>query len=121
MSIVLDIPTTAIKNHKTATPYLGGVAVFIGMIVALVCAFTCNCNQLFFFVGITLLLCVGLIDDLIVIKPIQKFSGQIVAALCFFKAGIHFQEQFFLNKVFLWPVSLLWILTISNAFNLIDN
>jgi len=75
--------------------------------------------MLLFFAGATLLLFIGLIDDLIVLKPYQKFFGQILATICFLKAGFYLKAQFFSNY---WniPISAFWILFIINAFNLVD-
>lgn len=117
---ILDNPDGKIKNHKQPTPYLGGVAVYMGFILSLALVFP-FANQLFLFlIGVTLLLFVGLIDDLIVTKPYQKFFGQIIAALCFLKAGFHAKEMFFLHNLWNAPLSLFWILLITNAFNLVD-
>ena len=115
----VDIPDGKIKKHKQSTPYLGGLAVYCGFLFSLALTFPFENQMFLFFVGATLLLIVGLIDDLIVLKHYQKFFGQIIAALCFLKAGFYLKEQFFYN---FWniPISLMWILSIINAFNLVD-
>lgn len=117
---ILDIPNTTIKKHKQPTPYLGGVALFAGFICCLAFVFPLNTQLLFFFVGITVLLIVGLIDDLFTITPFQKLLGQVCAAGSFFAAGLYAKEQFFFSSIFAVPFSVLWLLTIPNAFNLID-
>ena len=76
-------------------------------------------NRIFpFLIGTTLLLLLGLIDDLIVLKSYQKFFGQSVVALCFLKAGFYLKEHVFYN---IWNIllSLFWILAVINAFNLV--
>lgn len=115
----LDEPDGNIKVHKQATPYMGGVAVYVGFLVAFCITIPFESTMLLFFAGSTLLLFVGLIDDLVVLKPYQKFFGQFLATLCFLKAGFYVKAQFFSN---LWnlPVSALWILSTVNAFNLVD-
>jgi len=116
----VDEPDGKVKLHTQATPYLGGVAIYAGFVSALLCVFPLeNYTFLSLLFGTTLLLVVGLIDDLVRLKAYQKFIGQFVAALCFLRAGIYLREQFFSNY---WniPISLLWILTIVNAFNLVD-
>lgn len=117
---ILDVPDGAIKKHERATPYLGGLAVYLGFIIGLAIVCPLESNILFFLLGITLLLFVGLIDDVIVTKPHQKVLGQCLAALCFLKAGLHLKENFFLTNVFNVPLSLFWMLLIINAFNLVD-
>jgi len=62
---------------------------------------------------------IGLVVDLIVLKPAHKFFGQFMVVLCYLKAGLYLKEQFFYNY---WniPLSILWMLSIINAFNLVD-
>lgn len=117
---VLDVPDGKIKNHARATPYLGGVAVYIGFLTSLALVYPFENQILQFILGATLLLFVGLIDDLLCIKPYQKFFGQSVAALCFLKAGFHLKELFFLSNYWTIPISFFWILSVVNAFNLVD-
>lgn len=115
----IDEPDGDIKKHAHATPYLGGVAIYLGYLTAFCLTIPFANDMLLFFAGSTLLLFVGLIDDLLVLRPAQKFFGQILATLCFLKAGIYLKGQFFTN---FWniPISALWILVVINAFNLVD-
>lgn len=117
---VLDIPDGKIKKHEKATPYLGGIAVYIGFLISLGLVFPVENQILLFIVGATVLLFVGLIDDLLCLKPYQKFFGQSIAALCFLKAGFYLKELFFLSNYWNIPISFLWIISIINAFNLVD-
>jgi UDP-GlcNAc:undecaprenyl-phosphate/decaprenyl-phosphate GlcNAc-1-phosphate transferase len=117
---MLDVPDGKIKNHEKATPYLGGVAVYIGFLTSLALVYPFENQILLFIVGSTLLLFVGLIDDLLRSKPYQKFFGQSIAALCFLKAGFHLKELFFLSNYWNIPISFFWIMSVINAFNLVD-
>jgi UDP-GlcNAc:undecaprenyl-phosphate GlcNAc-1-phosphate transferase len=116
----LDQPDGAIKVHKQATPYMGGVAVYIGFLVAFCVTMPLENSMILFFAGSTLLLFIGLIDDFVVLKPYQKFFGQILAMICFMKAGLYLKPQFFLSTPWHFPVSALWMLTVMNAYNLVD-
>lgn len=123
---ILDNPDGQLKNHKQPTPYLGGVAVYIGFITALALFSPFENNFFIFVLGSTLLLFVGLIDDLIAMKPSQKFIGQIIATVCFLKGGFYLKEIFLMSfdqtivQAFWLFISFWWILTIINAFNLVD-
>lgn len=117
---VLDVPDGKIKKHEKPVPYLGGLAVYIGFIATLAVVFPFENQILLFIVGSTLLLFVGLIDDLVVIKPYQKLFGQCLAVLCFLKAGFFLKEAFFSKSYWNIPISLLWMLSVINAFNLVD-
>jgi UDP-GlcNAc:undecaprenyl-phosphate/decaprenyl-phosphate GlcNAc-1-phosphate transferase len=107
---ILDIPDGSVKKHKEPTPYLGGVAVYLGFIVASAAVLPASATLLHFFLGLTLLLVVGLTDDLMPLSPAQKLLGQVVAALCLVPADFGFT----------WALSLFWVVTLINAFNLID-
>ncbi len=115
----VDEPDGKIKKQLYATPYLGGVAVYIGFLCGL--AFTVPFeNRVFFLIiGTTLLLLLGLIDDFFQMKPYQKFFGQVIVALSFLKAGFYLKSHVFHN-IWNMPLSILWILTVINAFNLVD-
>jgi len=116
---LVDAPDGKIKLQKQSIPYLGGIAVYTGFIFALTLIFPFQ-NQFFLLlVGSTFLLFLGLLDDILVLRARSKFLGQLIVALCFLKAGLYLKGQFFSN-VWNLPISLLWILSVINAFNLID-
>lgn len=115
----VDIPDGKIKQHAHPVPYLGGVALYMGFMSSLVLVLPVENRGYLLLLGSTLLLFVGLIDDLVVLKPYQKLFGQCIACLCFLKTGLYLKEQFFYA---FWriPFSILWMLMIINAFNLVD-
>ncbi|HBR70528.1 TPA: hypothetical protein DIC20_03575 [Candidatus Dependentiae bacterium] len=116
---ILDSPDGKLKKHKAAIPYLGGVAVWLSFLItcSLVLPFE---NQFFLYIfASTILLFIGLVDDLIALTPSQKIFGQFLAILCYLKAGFYLKINFFSN---VWNIfiSAFWFLSIINAFNLID-
>ena len=115
----IDAPDGKIKHQKTPVPYMGGVAVYCGFLCGIAFTMPFNSQIFLFIVGLSLLLLLGLIDDFITLTPYQKFCGQIVVAFCFIKNGFYLKEHLFQNY---WNMffSFLWILTIINAFNLVD-
>ncbi len=136
---LLDIPNGDLKKHTQATAYLGGAAVYVTAGLSYFFLFKCMYLNSFFtalngsyFIGITILFGVGLIDDIFAISPLQKILGQCVACIFFFQAGLFFKEPIiscFLPTIFCTPeiiflvgiiLSLWWMLSIINAINLID-
>lgn len=117
---IIDKPDGKIKLHETPIPYLGGVAVYSGFIIGFSIFLSFSEQWLLLFVGTAGLLLVGLIDDLLVLEPYQKFSWQCAAAFFLVFSGFYLKESFFLSNVWGIPLSILWILSIVNAFNLID-
>jgi len=115
----LDVPDGALKKHTSSTPYLGGVALYCGFLAALALTLPLNDKILFLIIGSTLLLFIGLIDDLVVLEPHQKIFGNMLAVFCYMKAGLYLKERFFYNY---WNLGLsfFWMISIINAFNLVD-
>jgi UDP-GlcNAc:undecaprenyl-phosphate/decaprenyl-phosphate GlcNAc-1-phosphate transferase len=68
-------------------------------------------------VGITLL---GIFDDRHELRPLAKFAGQLVIALLVAFAGVRI-TLFVANPVFSFGVTVLWVLTLINALNFMDN
>lgn len=115
----MDAADGRLKHQKEPVAYLGGVAVFLPFITTLGLCYPFENLILWLLLGTTLLLFVGLIDDLKVLKPWQKFFGQFLAVLCFMKGEFSLKTPFFssLANIF-W--SGFWMLSVINAFNLVD-
>jgi len=123
-----DVPNRR-KLNKVATPTLGGVAIFIGLVLGSILFLK---NHFFpewqyLFVSIIMMLFVGLVDDLMVINAWKKFSIQLGAALILVLMGnfrITQAYELFSFSVFAnWfsiPLSVIVILFLINAINLID-
>ncbi|MBD3231207.1 hypothetical protein GF322_00940 [Candidatus Dependentiae bacterium] len=116
---ILDVPDGKIKKHQKAVPYLGGVSIYIPFIATLSIVYPFENQILWLFLGISLLLFVGLIDDLKILKPLQKLFGQILAVICFLKGGFSLKTNFFV-VIFNVFLSGFWMLSVINAFNLVD-
>lgn len=117
---LVDIPDGVIKMHERPIPNLGGFAVYAGFVIAFLLRLSTSNNWLEnFFIGITLLLVVGLADDRLCFTPAQKFFCQLIVALFFLRTGFYLKHLFFCPLI-THLISILWILTVVNAFNLID-
>ena len=71
-------------------------------------------------VGAVGMLIVGLLDDLRELKPGPKFVAQFVVALLVASSGARI-TLFVHNEPFHYAVTILWVLTVINAFNFMDN
>ena len=70
--------------------------------------------------GATGMLILGILDDRHELKPATKFAGQLLIALVVTASGIQI-HLFVPSPIFHYVVTVLWILTIINAFNFMDN
>lgn len=122
---LMDIPTER-KIHTTPIPRLGGIAIFIGFTLAVIGNNWAGPMLYGFLGGCTIIIGLGIIDDIFTLKPWVKLIGQIVAALIvyFFGIQILFISNPFGGLIFLgWlslPLTILFIVGVTNIINLID-
>lgn len=117
-----------LKTHANAVPMLGGCAIFAGTIAALVLIrFTTNfpTGTLHSLRGIfgagTLIFVLGLIDDLRKPKGLPIWARLFVQALAasfliYYDVYVQIFSLAYLN----YAITFLWLLTLTNAFNLLD-
>ena len=107
------------KSHAHPTPLLGGLAIYIAFLSSMVFVIDIHQTATGLFLGATMLLVVGLIDDKFGMMPELKLSAQILAALVVFKFGLRVTtiEDYYLCMFF----TVFWIVGITNAINLLDN
>jgi len=107
--------------HKEPTPLMGGIAIFIAFFLGLTYFFIdiLNVRLVGFFLGAVVVFSVGVWDDVSNLRPVTKLLGQIIAACIAVSTGIHFNfgEYQFLAVI----LTVFWIASVTNAFNLIDN
>lgn len=130
-----DIPDSR-KIHKSAIPRLGGISFMPSMFIAFAIALsaisvtnkliTINIWSLYFLISILLIYVMGIIDDVVGLSPLIKFIVQIVAA-CFLPfSGLYINNLYgFLGiheipYLLGFPLTVLVIVFIDNAINLID-
>ena len=128
----IDVPRDGRRMHKKATPRLGGIAVFFGFLVSLLCFCEITRDLVAALAGAIIIVILGIIDDSRGLSAKVKFCVQIVAALVVIYGGgirIHVftNPNLFSDLPVLqldeWvsiPFTVLWIVAITNAVNLID-
>jgi UDP-GlcNAc:undecaprenyl-phosphate GlcNAc-1-phosphate transferase len=122
---------------ESGIPRIGGVAVFIAAPIAIVFT-TLAAARVFggalrlpelagsLIVGSAILFTIGLLDDLRGVRPLVKLLAQTAAALIIYGAGLSIENLSLFPGhaihlgVFALPVTILWLVGISNAFNLVD-
>jgi len=120
-------PDGRLRVHKAPVAYMGGVAVYLSFLLALVFGFGFEKEVLGLLLGGTIILLVGLIDDFGVMTPWMKLFGQLVAIVALIKSGIHFKVQFILDSeplpsfpVITYILTAFWLITMMNALNFLD-
>ena len=105
--------------HKKPTAMMGGVSIWLAVVITYL-LFLPHTPQTWVIVTIsTFLFFVGLLDDLIHIKPYQKLIGQIIGAAAAVNYGLTlpWTRSISLNVV----ITIFWLIGITNAVNLLDN
>jgi UDP-GlcNAc:undecaprenyl-phosphate GlcNAc-1-phosphate transferase len=116
---LMDVPDGKLKKHARPVPYMGGVIVYFAFISPISLMFNFNQQLLGILFASSILLLVGLFDDLKALTPGIKFLFQIVVTYILLKSGINIDVIFFPKWLDIL-LSFFWILTIINAFNIID-
>ena len=116
---ILDQPS-ARKVHHAPVPLMGGAAIYIAFIAALaIWGERSYVNEVVgIFVGATLVSLVGALDDSRGVGSYLKLAIQIAAAAILILSGV--QVRLF-NGFMDIVLTLLWVVGITNAFNLLDN
>lgn len=121
---ILDRPG-AHKSHESPTPLLGGLAVFVGvwgtLLVLLYQSWLEWGMQLQgLILGSSIILVLGLVDDLTQLTPFVKFVVQIGATIVLILHGVRL-SLFVGPNFFTYLLTAIWIVGITNSFNLLDN
>jgi UDP-GlcNAc:undecaprenyl-phosphate/decaprenyl-phosphate GlcNAc-1-phosphate transferase len=116
---ITDKPDNHLKHQKEPVPYLGGLAVYLSFLVSIGIIHDYSREVLGILLAGAIMVLVGLIDDFGVLPPSVKLLGQLLAALVLVKASLYIR----LTILPLWlaiPLTILWVVAITNAANLID-
>jgi UDP-GlcNAc:undecaprenyl-phosphate GlcNAc-1-phosphate transferase len=121
---LVDQPN-ARKVHADPIPRVGGIAIFVGILLPLLIWAQLDRSGLFYLIGGGLIVLLGIVDDRYNLEFKWKFCGQVVAILVAMLGGVHLQILPFcgLDPVTPWvtyPLSFLFILGVTNAMNLSD-
>lgn len=114
------------KIHTKVTPRLGGLAIFFGVFLGALYLQPQHEHLLEISLGAIVIIITGVLDDRFGIRPVIKLSGQLIAASFLISSGLIIERITlpFLGVVDLGFISVLitvlWIVGITNAINLID-
>lgn len=127
----IDVPKDGRRMHKRPTPRLGGLAIFGGFLVAAIVTGHITPQRLWILAGAAVIVVLGIFDDRNALSAKFKFVIQIVAAaipvifgnlrIAMFTNPFLFSDSLYWNLGALSiPITILWIVAITNAVNLID-
>jgi len=108
-----------LRWHKNTTALFGGVAIYIAFLIPVLLLVKFDKNTVGLLAGATLMFLIGILDDILHIKPQLKLIGQILVSCIVLAFGINF--EIIAIRWIVLPLTIFWIVGITNAFNLLDN
>ena len=128
----IDVPKDNRRMHKVPIPRLGGLAIFIGFMVSILLFVDIRSDPQMqgILLGAVIIVVLGVVDDIMALPAMLKFVVQIAAALIPVMHGVRIQAisnpNLFSDSLY-WvlgglsvPITVLWIVGITNSVNLID-
>ncbi len=124
----VDVPKDNRRMHKVPIPRMGGLAIFLGFIISTSLFGHLTRQTSAILLGAVLIVILGIIDDKMALPPSVKFVGQIAAALIPALNGVDIERftnpfaegAYFSLGIFAIPVTVIWIVGLTNAVNFID-
>ena len=116
------------KQHEGNVPLIGGVSVYVGLMIAMFSSYPFNENLSYLLIAASLILVVGIIDDLRNLGVWLRLFFQIIACLIMIKgSGVHisslgspFGSNEIMLGVFSVPFTIFAVVGLVNAFNMSD-
>ncbi len=126
----IDVPKDDRRMHKEPIPRLGGLAIFFGFLVSVIVFVPIDREYRGVLLGALLIVLLGIVDDSVTLPALLKLIVQIAAALIVVYHGLKIDVMTNLNlfsekslvSLGYWsvPITVIWIVAITNAVNLID-
>lgn len=127
----IDVPKDSRRMHKKPIPRLGGIAIFTAFFLAVICLsidFIDDQIRGILF-GALIIVVLGVVDDVLALKPLIKGIPQVFAVFLPVYFGVRIEHlpnfgsgEAYIELPLIWQyvISMLWIMAILNAVNLID-
>ncbi len=127
----VDVPKDSRRMHKKPIPRLGGIAIFFGFLVSCLCFVVMSREMMAIIVASMIIVLLGVLDDRKPIRAIYKLLIQIFAAFIvayfgdvtigvFTNPNLFSESQYLILGNLSIPITIVWIVAITNAVNLID-
>ncbi len=128
----IDVPKDTRRMHKKPIPRLGGLAIFAGFYISTLIFCTPYITREIrgMLLGSIVIVALGIFDDVLALKPAQKFGFQLIATAIPVYCGVRItslpniigggEAYISLNIYMQYIVTIIWMLGILNAVNLID-
>ena len=127
----MDVPDHKRHIHDHPTPRMGGMAIFLGFLISVVLFVELTPQVQGILIGAVIIVATGVVDDIISLRYWMKLIAQLLAAVIVVAHGVMIrflmnpnifsqETTVFFGTLISVPVTVLWIVGVTNAVNLID-
>lgn len=127
----MDVPDHKRHIHEHPTPRMGGMAIFLGFLISVLLFVEVTRPVQGILIGAVIIVAVGVVDDIVSLRYWMKLIGQLLAAIVAVAHGVVIrflmnpnvfspETTVFFGSILPIPVTILWIVGVTNAVNLID-
>ena len=126
----VDIPRDNRRMHDHPIPRLGGLAIFLGFLISVLIFAEIDRELQGILIGAVIIVVLGIVDDIKSLPARLKLVVQILAALCAVYHGVAIEvinnpnifsdNPYWVLGFWSYPISIIWIVAITNSVNLID-
>ena len=126
----VDVPKDGRRMHDHPIPRMGGLAIFFGFVVSMLLFVPLDMEKKGMLLGAVIIVVLGILDDIYALPAVPKFLVQIIAALVAVVAGnridVLSNPNIFSSNPgwqlgwLAYPITVIWIVAITNSVNFID-
>lgn len=131
---IIDKPRDDRRVHNRPIPRFGGLGIFLGSMTAMIIPAQMNSSIRVAMLGGLMMYGLGVADDILDLKPMVKFAGQVITASFMYSMGIRIrfinlmlapvengsEVMLYFGAGIAYLITVLWIVGITNAVNLMD-
>ena len=126
----IDIPKDERRIHDHPIPRMGGLAIFMGFMASVIVFLSFSNQVMGLLLGALIIAAMGAVDDIVSLRPWVKLVIQVLAALVAIRCGVvvnvitnpnldSYNTTLYMGWLSI-PITIIWIVGCTNAFNLID-
>lgn len=121
----VDIPKDNRRMHNHPIPLIGGLAVFAGFFISSLIFCDVTKELAAILIGGIIIVFTGVMDDIHPLNPFVKLAMQIIVAIIVVLNGICIEYvnifgNYIIFNALKYPITVIWIVGLTNAINLID-
>ena len=121
----IDVPKDDRRMHKVPTPRLGGLAIYFAFVLSVILFYDTTNTTIAMLIGCTIIVIMAMLDDVFKLPAVTRFIIQIAAAVVVVSQGVLIERINIFGRYIHFgylaiPITIIWIVGLTNAVNFID-